>query len=218
MAVVKICGITNADDALTAARLGAHALGFIFVEGTPRYLEPERAAKIIAELPPFITRVGVFAQRPADEIARIAEFCRLDVLQLHIDSLSEDYSKYGERRIIKVCRVKDEDGLGQALSSQERESPQIGAYLLDTYSKDKLGGTGKTFDWSLALKAKSLVGPDFPIILSGGLSPDNVAQAIKKVEPYAVDVGSGVEERPGKKNHDKLKSFIGTVLELNITV
>jgi phosphoribosylanthranilate isomerase len=215
MARIKICGITNAEDALAAARFGAHALGFIFVKGTPRYIEPERAAEIAKQLPPFITRVGVFDHRPADEIERIADLCRLDALQLHVDNMSESHFRLAKRRIIKVCRVKDEGSLYDSLSSKGLKAPQIDAYLLDTYSENRLGGTGTTFDWSLALKAKAIVGPTFPIILSGGLNPDNVAEAIKSVEPYAVDVGSGVEERPGKKDHNKLRRFIETVLESN---
>jgi len=213
--VIKICGITNAEDALAAARFGAHALGFIFVKGTPRYIEPERASEITKQLPPFITRVGVFDDRPVEEIERIADLCRLDALQLHVDSMSERHFRLAKRRIIKVCRVKDESSLYDSLSAKGLKASQIDAYLLDTYSKNRLGGTGTTFDWSLALKAKVIVGPTFPMILSGGLNPDNVAEAIKRVEPYAVDVGSGVEERPGKKDHNQLRRFIETVLESN---
>ena len=215
MTRVKICGITNSEDALAAVRLGTDALGFIFVEGTPRYIEPKQAEEITSQVPPFITRVGVFDDRSPEEIRKIAESCRLDALQIHVDDMSQDYSNLAKRRIIKVCRVKDEASLHNALSPQGLKSSRVDACLLDTYSKNKLGGTGTTFDWSLAVKAKSIVGPTFPIILSGGLNPDNVAEAIKRVEPFAVDVGSGVEERPGKKDHDKLSRFIETVLKSN---
>lgn len=197
---VKICGITNLEDALTAVEAGADALGFVFVPDTPRFVKPDQVAAIVAELPPFVATVGLFASKDAARMRAIVDLCRLDAIQLHAD-VSPDFCRNLDRRIIKAVRVKDESSLS-ILSDFD-----VNAFLLDAYVEGKLGGTGKVFDWSLALQAK-----DYGrIIVAGGLNPDNVSQAVHYVKPYGVDVSSGVESQPGRKNSDKVRKFIKAV-------
>ncbi len=197
---VKICGITNMDDAAAAASFGADALGFIFWEKSPRNVNAEAASRIISELPPFIAKVGVFVNETVDNIRRTSEI-GLDCVQLHGDESIEFASRVREAtglNIIKAVRVKE----ARDIVGIERYAAS--AYLLDTFKPGARGGTGEVFDWDIAIEAKG----KGRIILSGGLNPDNVADAVKRVKPYAVDVGSGVELRPGKKDPDKIKSFI----------
>lgn len=204
---IKICGITNAEDAHAAVDLGADALGFIFVPDTPRYVKPQVAKQIISDLPPFITTVGVFADVSLETISRVVRVCGLNVLQLHGSETPEYCSEVGARSrvpLIKAFRVKER----QSLSSIPEY--KVGAYLLDTYVKGKKGGTGETFNWDLAREAKAYG----KIIVAGGLTPENVIQAIRRARPYAVDVSSGVESRPGKKDHAKIKVFIENVRAL----
>lgn len=196
MTRIKICGITNLEDALFCCEAGADALGFVFVKESPRWIEAEEAAKIILRLPPFIATVGLFANQEEKEVRRILNVCPLDMLQLHGEE-TPLYCQRWSRRVIKAFRIKDEESLGQMANYL------VNAYLLDAYQKDALGGTGKTFNWNLALKAKSYGN----IVLAGGLTEENVAEAILKVRPYGVDVSSGVESLPGKKNKEKVKSF-----------
>ena len=200
MTRIKICGTTNLDDALIAVEAGADALGFIFVPNTPRYLHPDEAAKIIEELPPFITTVGLFVNAEQKEIDTIANNCSLDAIQLHGEEPPELCVTLS-RRVVKAFRVKDESSLSRLHDYHVR------AYLLDTYVKGTMGGTGKVFDWNLAVKAKQYG----RIILAGGLNPNNIASAILQVRPYGVDVSSGVEVSPGRKDPAKIKAFIGAV-------
>ena len=200
MTRIKICGTTNLDDALIAVEAGADALGFIFVPNTPRYLHPDEAAKIIEELPPFITTVGLFVNAEQKEIDTIANNCSLDAIQLHGEEPPELCVTLN-RRVVKAFRVKDE------LSLSRLRDYHVRAYLLDTYVKGTMGGTGKVFDWNLAVKAKQYG----RIILAGGLNPHNIASAILRVRPYGVDVSSGVEASPGRKDPAKVKAFIGAV-------
>jgi phosphoribosylanthranilate isomerase len=188
------------DDALMAIEAGADALGFVFVPNTPRYIHPEQAGSIIDQLPPFITTVGLFVNAEQQGIEAIADGCRLNLIQLHGDE-PPDLCVVLSRRVIKAFRVKDE------LSLSRLSDYRVSAYLLDTYVKGAMGGTGKSFDWNLALKAKSYG----RIILAGGLNPDNVASAVLQVRPYGVDVSSGVEARPGRKDSAKVKAFIRAV-------
>jgi len=197
---VKICGLTNREDALAAVELGADALGFVFAE-SPRRVSPENAAGIIRSLPPFPTCVGLFVDESMEMVRKIVNECRLDVIQFHGNE-SPDYCRQFMIKIIKVFRIKDENSL-KAVPHY-----QVDAYLLDTYVEGTPGGTGESFSWDLALRAKEF---DRPIILAGGLTPDNVAGAIRQVRPYGVDVSTGIEMEPGKKDHEKMKEFIKIV-------
>lgn len=205
MTRIKICGITNIDDALMAIDAGADALGFNFVPNTPRYLKDTKAAaKIIEQLPPFITTVGLFVNADAEVIQGTADECHLDMLQLHGEE-SPQFCQSLNHRIIKAVRIKNESSVSH-LSDY-----RVSGYLLDTYVKGVLGGTGVAFDWQLAVKAKQYG----QIILAGGLDPDNVASAVEQVRPYGVDVSSGVEASPGRKDPVKVRAFIQNVKEVD---
>ena len=193
---VKICGITNSEDALLAAKLGADALGFIFA-GSPRQISSEKARAIIHNLPPFIKTVGVFVNEEPEKIKEIQLECGLDLVQLHGDESPEQCRNLMPYSI-KALRIKDE----KDIEGIDKYKGTVRAMLLDAYQQGKAGGTGKTFDWSLALKARET---GIPIILAGGLGPENIKEAITTVNPYAVDVNSGIEERPGKKSPDLIK-------------
>lgn len=206
MVKVKFCGMKRLEDALDAARLGVHALGFIFVKDSPRYILPQEAQKIISQLPPFVVRVGVFSDQDEKEISQILSICDLDAIQFHGQE-SPQFCKLfsGKKRIIKVFRVKDESFLD--------EIPKydfVDAILLDSFHPDLKGGTGRNFNWQLARKARRF---GIPVILSGGLNPDNIKQAIAEVNPYAVDVASGIEKSPGIKDHELMAKFIAQVWE-----
>jgi phosphoribosylanthranilate isomerase len=199
---VKICGITDYEDASIAVRLGANTLGFIFAH-SPRQITPQKARDIISAIPPFIKTVGVFVNEGLAAIREIKHYCGLDLVQLHGDE-SPNFCHAVMPYTIKALRIKD----ASSLHSIQAYHGKVRALLLDTYSKDKAGGTGKTFDWKLALKIKKL---GIPIILSGGLGPSNIDEAINTVRPYAVDVNSGVEERIGKKSHILMKELMEKV-------
>jgi phosphoribosylanthranilate isomerase len=197
---IKICGITQADDALLAAELGADALGFILYAKSKRAMTIEAAAAICRRLPPFVARVGVFVDETEEVIRQAIRACRLTTVQFHGDESPEFCRRFaGEVSIIKAIRVKDAASLAAATGYE------VDALLLDTYTAASHGGTGQTFDWSLAVQAKQL---GRPIVLSGGLTTDNVAKALRVVRPYAVDVASGVERAPGQKDAAKLRRFI----------
>ncbi|MBW7957187.1 MAG: phosphoribosylanthranilate isomerase [Deltaproteobacteria bacterium] len=199
---VKICGITNLEDALKAAELGADSLGFIFYKKSPRYISPRTAGLIIRELPPFITPVGVFVDEELTKVAATAAETGICTAQLH-GSESPEYCERLGIKVIKAIRVRD-------MADINRLRPyNVSAYLLDTFKEGVHGGTGETFDWDIAVEAKALG----RIILSGGLNPENVKEAVEKVRPYAVDACSGVEikDRPGRKDHTKLKEFMERV-------
>jgi len=197
---VKICGITNVEDALLAAEAGADALGFMFCESSPRYLSPAEASAIIRQLPPFLFRVGVFVNATEDVIRRTVAECGLDRVQLHGDE-TPDFCRQLPVPVIKALRVKDADSL-RALSGYD-----VIACLLDSFVPGVPGGTGAAFNWELALQAKA---SGQRIILAGGLTPDNIVQAVRKVQPYGVDVSSGVESSPGKKDPAKVRMFIAS--------
>ncbi len=196
---IKICGITNLDDALLAVDLGADALGFVFYPKSPRYVKVRDAANICNALPPFVAKVGVFVDELEYEIEKALKECLLNVLQFHGDEPPGFCQKFAAKSI-KAIRVRDEESLRAA------EEYDVDALLLDTYTDESRGGTGRTFDWSLAVRAKEFLSG--PLILSGGLTTANVQEAIRKVRPYAVDVASGVERGPGKKDPEKLRRFI----------
>jgi phosphoribosylanthranilate isomerase len=205
MVRVKICGITNLDDALYAADCGADAVGFIFYPKSPRFVEIAKAKDIISKLPPFITTVGVFVNQSINDVANIVSRCNINVVQLHGDETPEYCSKISVKKI-KAIRIKDEDSI------KDITNYKVDTFLLDTHSENSYGGTGKVFNWDLAIKAKGYG----KIVLSGGLTPDNVKEAIEKVKPYGVDISSGVEERKGKKDREKVKEFIKRVRSLEI--
>ncbi len=206
MTPVKICGITRIEDARVAAQLGAHAIGFVFYAGSERNVEPVRAAEIIRALPPFVTTVGLFVNPAADEVRRVLEQAPLDLLQFHGDETPEFCRSVG-MPYVKALRVKAESDLLQyaQLYGDAR------GLLLDAYVAHAHGGTGTTFDWSLIPQNLPL-----PVILSGGLNPDNVAAAIRRVRPWAVDVSSGVEARPGVKDAQKMTAFFQGVRDADV--
>jgi phosphoribosylanthranilate isomerase len=195
---VKICGITSREDARAAIEAGADALGFIFVEGTPRWIDPGAAAAIVAELPPFVATVGVFIDRPIEEIERVALSCSISLAQLHGNESARECERL-RVPFVKGIRIRSENDLA-ALSAYRCAR----AFLLDTHSPERPGGTGTTFPWEIAAKAAR----EARIILSGGLTAENVAEAVIQVRPYAVDVCSGVEASPGRKDHRKVREFI----------
>jgi phosphoribosylanthranilate isomerase len=199
---IKICGITNLDDALLAAELGADALGFIFYPKSPRKVEPEAARSIIAQLPPFVAAVGVFVDEAAAVVQELAGRVGLDWVQLHGQE-SPEYCRNLGRKVIKGFRIQDEGSLRRLAGYQGAAQ----ALLLDTYKKGQVGGTGEIFDWHLARKAKKYG----PIILAGGLTSENVAMAIATAGPAAVDAASGTEVAPGKKDPAKLRAFFKAV-------
>ncbi len=195
---VKICGITNLADALAACRLGADALGFVLAP-SPRRVSPDQAKAIIAKLPPLVSTVGVFVDTPVEKVAGIRAYCGLDWVQLHGEEAPEQAAALGPR-VIKALK------LGPGREPYPQAYPGC-ALLLDTHHPSVAGGTGQSFDWSLAQG----VARQRPVILAGGLHPDNVAQAIRQVQPYAVDVSSGVEKEKGVKDHERIASFIAQV-------
>lgn len=199
MLKVKICGITNYGDAAAAVDAGADALGFVFVRESPRFIKPPEAAGIIRKLPPFVATVGVFVNEPPNEIERTASAAGLTAVQLHGEEPALACSEL-KLRVVKAFRVRSLS----SLESFDQYRDVVSAFLLDTYSEGAYGGTGKIFDWDIALEAKRYG----RIILAGGLNPDNVADAVRHVRPFAVDVSSGVEASRGKKDHALVKLFI----------
>ena len=197
MVKVKICGITSLEDALTAISAGADALGFVFHTESPRHIFPEQAAAIIKQLPPFIQAVGLFVNESRDTVNSTADLCGLDIVQLHGDE-TPNFCDSINRRIIKAFRIKD------FFSLDAVNDYCVAACLLDAWSPAAHGGTGQTFNWEIASAAAA----QKPIILAGGLTPGNVAEAVRQVKPYAVDVSSGVESSPGHKDSEKVRNFI----------
>lgn len=195
---IKICGITNLDDAMAAVDLGADAVGFVFFRGSPRYIRPDDAAEIIRRLPSFVTTIGVFVDEPFAQIEKTISAAGIDVVQLHGNEPPEacNYS----RRLIKAIRVKSLESLDPLVHFRDR----VSAFLLDTYTPNVYGGTGQIFNWDIAMYAKQFG----RIILAGGLTPENIHQAIQRVRPYGVDVSSGIEAEKGKKDHHKMQLFI----------
>jgi len=196
---VKVCGITNLADARHAIAMGADALGFVFYPPSSRYITPAAAQQIISQLPPFVSIVGLFVNAEPDFIRAVIRQCNLDTVQLHGDETPQQCT-YAEVRVIKALRVNSQDCL------REMFDYPVSALLLDAWSADAYGGTGKTGRWDLAAQAAR----QLPVILAGGLNRDNVAQAIAAVLPYAVDVSSGVELTPGRKDPELLRDFIYT--------
>jgi phosphoribosylanthranilate isomerase len=195
---IKVCGITCQEDARMAVAAGVDGLGFIFVEQSPRLIEPDMVRAITEELPPFVDRVGVFLDEEIDVIKEIVHYCHLTLVQLH-GSESPEYCRKISSQVIKAFSIRTESDSEELAAYADAAS----GFLLDTYHKDMAGGTGKAFDWKLVEQVK----PPGPVILAGGLTPENVGEAIRQVKPFAVDVNSGVEYQPGRKDSDKLKNF-----------
>ncbi|NLC59374.1 MAG: phosphoribosylanthranilate isomerase [Armatimonadetes bacterium] len=203
---VKICGITCREDALVAVRAGAEALGFVFA-ASPRRVTPEAAAEIITTLPPLVTPVGVFVDAALETVADTAQSAGLQAVQLHgaeTPAYVEALRARCPARIIKAFRVKDADVLARMAAYRDG----CAAFLLDAYVPGAAGGTGQTCDWELARQAKAL---GVPLFLAGGLTPGNVAAAIQRVQPYAVDASSGVEARPGRKDPERVCAFLRAI-------
>ena len=195
---VKICGITNLDDAMAAVDFGADALGFVFFKESPRYVPDSLAASIIKKLPSFLTTIGVFVNEQSEHIENIVAMTGIDVVQLHGEESPEKCRC--ARRVIKAVRVDTLESLDPLISYREF----VSAFLLDTFTHGLFGGTGKIFNWDIAIEAKQFG----RIILAGGLTPDNVTEAVRRVSPYGVDVSSGVEFERGRKDHKKMQLFI----------
>lgn len=203
---IKICGITRIQDAEAAVNAGAHAIGFVFYEKSPRYVSIEQARTISAKLPPFITAVGLFVNPTASYVAQVISSVNLDLLQFHGEEPG-GFCEQFSAPYIKAIRVKQDDNLLKYATDYQNTK----GLLFDTYIAGTHGGTGIAFDWSLI--------PDnfpLPIILSGGLTPENVAAAVKQVKPYAVDVSSGVEAQKGIKDANKIVSFIREVRNADV--
>jgi phosphoribosylanthranilate isomerase len=217
MTRVKICGITNLEDARVAVKAGADALGFIFVENTPRFVTPERVASIVRALPPFVTPVGVFWDHPAGHVKAVMEACGLRAIQLHGDEKPEDCDGYAVPVIktIKAPPASTIDGLPEyRLGVLARAVPFLkhaAAVLIDSDARWSEGDRREPIEWSTVRLMSQRAQSGLPVILSGGLTPDNVARAIDVVRPYAVDVNSGVEASPGRKDPDKVRRFIAAV-------
>lgn len=194
---VKICGITNIEDARHASMCGADALGFVFYPGSPRFVDPDQARRIIADLPPLLTTVGLFVNEPPARIREMVEFCGLSTVQLHGDE-GPDQCCYPPCRVIKAFRLK------VSMDDSFFSSYPVSALLLDAFVPNQFGGTGHLCDWE---KAAS-VAEKHRVILAGGLHPENVAEAVRQVHPYGVDVSSGVEKKPGQKDPEKVARFI----------
>jgi phosphoribosylanthranilate isomerase len=197
---VKICGMTQLKDALFAIEQGADAVGFIFYKKSPRAVTMKTVREIIVKLPPLVDTVGIFVNESADRVNKIADYCRLDLVQLHGEE-SPAFCRKIRRRVVKAFRVKDLQSIKQL------EKYPVSGFLLDTFSDNLHGGTGKTFDWNLALPAKKIG----PVILAGGLTPHNIGQAVRQVSPYGVDVCSGVEKSPGIKDFEKVRAFLKNI-------
>ncbi len=195
---VKICGITRIEDALAAAAAGADAIGLVFYAKSPRAVDIEQARAILAALPPFVTTVGLFVDAERSELERILASVPLDLLQFHGDESVQQCEAFG-RPYIKALRVK----AGDDIAAQVARYPSAQGILLDAYVEGVPGGTGEAFDWSLIPQTLSK-----PLILAGGLRPDNVAEAVSRVRPYAVDVSGGVEASKGVKDVEKVGAFI----------
>lgn len=195
---IKICGFTNADNAHDAAILGIDAIGLVFYDKSPRYVDMAQALEIVQALPPFVNRVGLFVNADSYFIDEVLCKVPLDTLQFHGDENPQECARYG-MPFIKALRINEQTNILQVANDYHQTS----GLLLDAFNKDTYGGTGESFDWSLAQ-----INIDLPIILAGGLNPDTVSGAIAQVNPYAVDVSSGVESEKGIKDIEKIKQFI----------
>jgi phosphoribosylanthranilate isomerase len=211
MVWIKICGNTNLEDARVAVEAGVDALGFIFARHSPRCISADRAAEIIRELPPEIEKVGVFTNAPVDEVFAVAQQAGLTAVQLHGSETPDDARRLDSPcagcrlRVFKSLHVAEAQGISFAESRVLGE--HFDALLLDS-SKPGFGGTGRTFDWEQAAPLIKMLGVTSKLIVAGGLTPENVGEAIAKFRPYGVDAVTGAEREPGKKDHDKVRAFV----------
>lgn len=201
---VKICGLTNAEDAAAAVEAGADAVGFVFHKKSPRCAETAVVKGIVKTLPPFVLPIGVFVNEDAKVVRDVVDSCGLALVQLHGDETAAYCEALG-RPVLKAIRLKDRRSFLILAEFQGRAG--VRGFLVDAFSSDAYGGTGQVADWSLAAEASSAA----PVLLAGGLTPENVSQAILQVRPYGVDVSSGVEASPGKKDHEKVRAFVRAV-------
>lgn len=201
---IKICGMTNPQDAEAAIEAGADALGFVFYAKSPRSIEPAVAKRIIAHLPPFVIPVGVFVNQDRDTIRNVFDECGLAFVQLHGDETPTFCESLG-RPVLRALRLRDRSSLLALAEYKGRMG--VRGFVVDAFSTQAYGGTGETVDWSLAHEVARVA----PVILAGGLTSGNVQEAIRHVQPYGVDVSSGVELSPGQKDHEKIRSFTQAV-------
>jgi phosphoribosylanthranilate isomerase len=201
---IKICGITNQEDAEAAVHEGADALGFVLYSHSPRYVEPAVAKRIIGRLPPFVLPVGVFVNQDLDTVRHLFDDCGFALAQLHGDE-SPGFCESLNRPVLRAIRLRDRSSFLALAEFKGRTG--VRGFVVDAFSDTAFGGTGHTTDWSLAGEVAKAA----PILLAGGLTPENVQEAIRRVQPYGVDVSSGVEESPGRKDPDKIRAFIRSV-------
>jgi phosphoribosylanthranilate isomerase len=217
MTWIKICGITNLEDAQVAVDAGADALGFVFYEKSPRKIEPETARAIASKLPPKIEKIGVFVDDPVERIRNTAQQVGLSAVQVYLAHSEpqrvQDLLLLNERdtdpKLIAAFPAGELDGEGLLLVGREKR--KLYALMLDSGSNSMPGGTGKTFDWSKARVKIQFLSVTVPMIVAGGLTPLNVGEAIRFFQPWGVDVASGVEARPGKKDPEKVRAFVDAV-------
>lgn len=202
---VKICGLTQREEALGVVAAGADAVGVVFVPGTPRAVTPEQAVAIVRYLPPLVARVGLFVDSEVEEIRTIVQQVGLDTVQLHGDETPEVCREVRRfARVLKAFRVRGPETVARLPAYAEG----VDAFLLDAYVPGVAGGTGATFDWTQAVAAQQF---GRPIILAGGLTPGTVGEAVRRVRPFAVDVSSGVEKAPGRKDLVKVRELVAAV-------
>lgn len=202
---VKICGITRAEDALVAAECGVDAIGLVFYARSPRYVALEQARDIVAALPPFVTSVGLFLDASEEAISRVLASVPLDLLQFHGDECPADCGRYG-RPYIKAVAMQG----GMDYSLYMASYPDAAGFLLDSHASGQAGGTGKVFDWAQIPRQSNK-----PLILAGGLTPENVAEAIRQVRPFGIDLSSGVESAPGIKDAEKIRKLMNEVRQID---
>lgn len=200
----KICGITNIEDALIAVAAGADALGFLLYRKSPRYVDPMTVQQIVAQLPPLVVPVGVFVNEEIKVVRDLMDTCGLALAQLHGEETAT-YCRELSRPVLKALRLKDRSTFLSLAEFQGRAG--VRGFVLDAFSDQAYGGTGQVVDWGLAREAAQAA----TVILAGGLTPENVGQALRAVQPYGVDVSSGVEVAPGKKDHEKVRAFLRAV-------
>jgi phosphoribosylanthranilate isomerase len=216
MTWIKICGITNLEDALAAARAGANALGFVFYKNSPRNIDPDKVREIVAQLPPEVEKVGVFvdSESPA-RIVEIAERAELTALQLHVGSSFAAGGQVGldcgNRKVYLALPAALFLEAGAEWKSSDRRSSPLSAIFLDSGTSQQPGGTGKAFEWQKAALLVEAMTKTANVVVAGGLNPLNVAEAIRILKPWGVDVSSGVEAAPGKKDPKKVQAFVAAV-------